>query len=662
MKPYRLVPGLLVLSLLGLATAAAKNDNAAAVPPGLPVSLGDLGAVHRVGAPRLSPDGARIAFAYRDRIHLLRNTGGMPRAVTLAGATAAEPRWSPDGRWLYFVSDRSGSRQLWRLPVHRSGEAEQVTDLPWAVDRPRLSPDGRRLLVVRDDGAEAGGAEERPAPIVIDRLQFKADAGDGYLATPPADHLYSITLESGEVNPLTDGPFSDREPAWGPDGQAVVFVSSRPRHPDIGYANDLWLAAAAHGETSRLRRLTQSERVKSAPAFSPDGAQIAYLSAADDIYGINELRLLPSEGGESRVLTAGLDRTVMDFRFAPDGRSIVFTYANEGARRLARVRLEDGRIEQLIGGRHVVTAMAPGIDGTSGVFRIIGANDAANLYRLHTGGRLEQLTRLNEGFFDARVLGRKESTAYTVADGTRVQAFVTTPPGFDADKRYPAILRIHGGPVNQVTWGYDFTAQYLAARGYVVIEPNPRGSIGRGQAFTRAIEGSWGLTDYPDVMGAVDHLLALGYVDPDRIAVTGYSYGGYMTNVAVTRSDRFMAAAAGAGHSLIIANFGHDIYQKWYRWELGLPTANRDRYDRLSPLLEVEKVTTPTLFLGGRNDWNVPILNSELMYQALRARGIETRLVVYPDTRHGGWRPRFEQDYHRRVVGWFDRFDPATSR
>ena len=278
--------------------------------------------------------------------------------------------------------------------------------------------------------------------------------------------------------------------------------------------------------------------------------------------------------------------------------------------------------------------------------------------RLHafSGGRRQALTNVNDAFHSRVTLGAKETVSFKSADGTEVQAFVTKPPGFVAGRRYPTILHIHGGPVGQFGWGFDFKPQYFAANGYVVIEPNPRGSTGRGQEFVRAIYQTWGITDYDDLIAAVDYAIAAGYADPDRLAVTGYSYGGYMTNTVITRTDRFKAAASGAGHSYIAANYGHDIYQKWYNWELGPPWENREKYDRLSPLLQAGKVTTPTIFLGGREDWNVPLLNAELFYQSLRKRGIDTELVVYPGMHHGGWDPEFEQDYLERVRAWFDKY------
>jgi dipeptidyl aminopeptidase/acylaminoacyl peptidase len=266
-----------------------------------------------------------------------------------------------------------------------------------------------------------------------------------------------------------------------------------------------------------------------------------------------------------------------------------------------------------------------------------------------------RLTSFNDEFMRSVRLGSKQKIGFTSPDGTPVEAFVTKPPGFDPARRYPTVLHIHGGPVGQFAYGYDFTAQYLAANGYVVVEPNPRGSTGRGPDYVRAIYQTWGISDYDDLIAAVDRVIELGYADPGRLAVFGYSYGGYMTNTVITRTNRFKAAASGAGHSLIVANYGHDIYQKWYNWELGVPWENPEKYARLSPLMQVAKVRTPTIFLGGRNDWNVPVLNAELFYQSLRQRGIETQLVVYPDMHHGGWSDDFNKDFLLRVKQWFDR-------
>lgn len=343
-----------------------------------------------------------------------------------------------------------------------------------------------------------------------------------------------------------------------------------------------------------------------------------------------------------------------ELRFSPDGQWIYFLYENLGGAPLARVRPRDGKLETLLGGERQIWGFDVAANGTVAA-NAQNMNDGAEIYSF-AKGRVTKLSGINDEFLRTVARGSKEKVEFSSPDGTRVEAFVTKPPGFTAGRKYPTILHIHGGPVGQFAYGYDFANQYFAANGYVVVEPNPRGSTGRGQLFVRAIYQTWGITDYDDVIAAVDHVVSLGYVDPDRLAVAGYSYGGYMTNTVITRTTRFKAAASGAGHSLIVANYGHDIYQKWYNWELGVPWENLEKYSRLSPLMQVGKVQTPTIFLGGRNDWNVPVLNAELFYQSLKVRGIETELVVYPNTHHGGWSDDFQKDRLLRMRQWFDKY------
>jgi len=420
---------------------------------------------------------------------------------------------------------------------------------------------------------------------------------------------------------------------------------------------DLTLVEAVN--LALARALTDDERVKSDPAFSPDGRFIAFLVAEDGVYGAPQVALMPAGGGEARILTAALDRWVNDFRYSVDGQWIYFAYENLGGNELARVRLSDGRLEKIITGDRALSDFDVAPDGA--IAAQVSAGNRGPEIVAFTRGRERPLTAVNDAFHARVALGSKETVSFKAPDGTDVQAFVTKPPDFVPGRRYPTILHIHGGPVGQFSWGFDFKPQYLAANGYVVVEPNPRGSTGRGQEFVRGIYRTWGITDYDDLMAAVDHVIAQGYADPDRLAVTGYSYGGYMTNVVITRTGRFKAAATGAGHSYIVANYGHDIYQKWYNWELGPPWENREMYDRLSPLLQAGRVTTPTIFLGGRDDWNVPILNAELFYQSLRTKGVPTELVVYPGAHHGGWPTEFERDYLERVRAWFDKYLKGTA-
>jgi dipeptidyl aminopeptidase/acylaminoacyl peptidase len=639
-----------------LLIALIANAAAPASAPQRLVTLDDMNQVKWPDEPWPSPDGKQIAYAVDGRIYVVATNGGEPRAVTSAGSSASDPVWSRDGAWLYFLSDRADKKsQLWKLPLNSFGEATQVTTFERGIDEINFSPDETRLLLSIKGPVEEQAPKAKPEPWVITRLHFKEDAQDGYLTGDRAEHLYTYDLKSRELRQVTSGDDSESEPAWSPDGRSIVFTSNREPDPDESYKNDLWIVAADNTDRGQnLRRLTNDDWVKSAPAFSPDGRTIAYITAEDGVYGIQHVAVIDANGGTPRILTRSLDRWVDELHFSADGQWIYFSYEQLGGVEIARVRVADGKFETVLAGERQIDTLNLGRNGTIAAL-IENTNEPVEVYSL-IRGQLRKLSDINGAFVRGLQVGSKEKIEFASADGTKVEAFVTKPPGFVAGRRYPTILQVHGGPVGQVAYGYDFSNQYLAAHGYVVVEPNPRGSTGRGQEFIRAIYRTWGITDYDDVIAAIDHVVKLGYADPDRLAVTGYSYGGYMTNVIITRTNRFKAAASGAGHSLIAANYGHDIYQKWYSWELGVPWENADKYERLSPLTHAGAVQTPTIFLGGREDWNVPVLNAELFYQSLKKRGIATELVVYPGTHHGGWSDDFERDRLVRIREWFDKY------
>ena len=645
----------LLLIAFAITTTARAGDR----PPdeaSNPITLDDFGAAQSPHSPRVSPDGRRIGYVLDGQIWLVSADDPKPRAITSSATRAWGHRWSSDGSSIYFSSRRDDATQIYELSLDEPGEASQLTHFEHGVASINLSPDEKRVLLAISDNQLLEVAEDaEPKPFVVTRRHFKRDAGNGYIVEGDSRHLYVFDIETREMTQITSGAYEERGGAWSPDGGSIVFASNREEEPDAGHRTDLWIVASdVPGADASLTRLTDSPRPKYSPAFSPDGEHIAYITAEDGVYGVPHIAVIPASGGKPRILTAALDRWVSSFDYSTDGEWIYFTYYDSGAVDLARVRVRDGRIETLADGNQVVLSFDVGESGDI-VVAANTENDAADIYILRDG-QLVRLTDHNRAFFDEHDLGDKVKVSFDNADGVRIDSFITTPPGYEPGRTYPAILHIHGGPQGQFSWGYSFTGQFFASKGYVVIEPNPRGSIGRGQEFARAIYRAWGVPDYHDVIAAVDFAVSKGIADPDRLAVTGYSYGGYMTNVAITQTTRFKAAASGAGHSLIEANVGHDIYQRWYFWELGVPWENRGKYDVHSPLLRAGNVETPTLFLGGRIDWNVPILNAELFYQALKVLGVDSQLVVYPGAHHGGWPETFEKDYLQRVADWFEHY------
>jgi dipeptidyl aminopeptidase/acylaminoacyl peptidase len=274
---------------------------------------------------------------------------------------------------------------------------------------------------------------------------------------------------------------------------------------------------------------------------------------------------------------------------------------------------------------------------------------------LLTDDALEQLTETNAALLARLDLAEVRNVTFSSADGTEVEGFIFTPPDYRPGRRYPTILRIHGGPVSQYDFRFNADAQLLAAQGYVVVISNPRGSSGYGQDFSAALFAKWGVPDFEDVMAAVDYAIAEGYSDPGRLGVGGWSYGGILTDHVIAKTDRFEAAITGASEVNYIANYGHDHYQYYWEAELGLPWESKETWESISVWENVDKIVTPTLVMGGKEDWNVPIQNSEQLYQALKRRGIETELVVYPDESHGIARPSFRKDRWQRYIDWYDR-------
>ena len=661
--------GLALAPRLGAqAPAPAPPAPPASPPSARPFTPDDVLRLRDVREPRISPEGDWVAYTVssadtaEDQNHhaVWMTSWDGTRTVRLTNSKQGEsaPSWSPDGRWLAFLSSRDDEHtQLWLLD-RRGGEGRKVTTLQSDVDDYVWAPDGHRVALVAEDPDTA--KPKTPAPIVIDRFQFKQDES-GYLSKRRR-HLYVVDIETGKATLLTPGDYDDLLPAWSPDGKSLAFVSKRRPDADRDNNWDVYVMEAVPGATPR--QLTTFEGpdddpdYESRPAWSPDGRSIAYLQGGPlklIYYAVQKLAVVPAGGGAPRILTATLDRSVASPAWSADGSSLYFLLEDDRTVLLARVPANGGAVERLVSGPRVVSAFAAGRDGKVAVLASTPIAPA-EVFAVE-GTTLRPLSHQNAEWLTQVKLGTTEPISFKSRDGTPVNGFLVKPADFVPGKRYPTILRIHGGPVSQYQSEFDFQLQTLAGHGYVVVVGNPRGSSGRGERYSTAIYADWGNKDAQDVLAAVDYAVAQGVADPARLGVGGWSYGGILTNYVIAQDRRFKAAVSGAGISNILAGYGTDQYVREYEAELGVPWKTLDTWVKLSfPFLHADRIATPTLFLCGDKDFNVPLLNSEQMYQALRSTGVATQLVIYPGQHHGINKPTYRRDRMVRYLAWYDRF------
>ena len=652
-----------------LPSAAAAQGSRALVP-------GDIYRLRDVGDPRISPDGAWIAYtvtttdSIKDRsdsdVWMVSWDGARTLRLTSSPEGEGSPRWSPDNKYLAFVSGRYESKggQIWLLD-RSGGEAVRLTSLEGGVADYAWSPDGTRIAVVsRDPEADTSKADSAaaraPKPIVIDRYRFKRDS-DGYLEHRRS-HLYIVDVPGGKAVQVTSGDYDDSTPRWSPDGTHLAFVSSREGDPDRENNSDIYVIDALEGASPT--RLTSWHGPDDTPEWSPDGSAIAYLQGSEprlSAYTQDVLAVMASAGGAPRILVTSLDRDVSRPVWTADGRSLWALVTDDRAQHLARIDARDGGVTRVLEGRRVVG----GFDVSAGgrmVARVATASRPYEAFAVEDGS-LRALTQVNDSLMREVSLGTTEDISFRNKDGLTVGALLVKPAGFAPGKKYPLLLRIHGGPNGQDQHAFAFERELFAAHGYLVLAVNYRGSSGRGQEWKKAIFADWGNKEVQDLLAGVDHVLSLGFADPERLGIGGWSYGGILTDYTIATTTRFRAATSGAGSALQTTMYGTDQYIFQYENELGAPWVNPKAWEKVSyPFWHADRIKTPTLFLGGEKDFNVPIGGSEQMYQALRSLGVETQLIVYPGQFHGISRPSFVRDRYERYLAWYDRFlRPVTS-
>jgi dipeptidyl aminopeptidase/acylaminoacyl peptidase len=644
-----------------------------------PFKLDDLARLRDVRDPQLSPDGQWVAYvvatidAKEDKgnthIWMVGYDGKNDRQITFSTDSESAPRWSPDGKYLSFTSSRPGKakgNQVW-LMDRGGGEAYQFTELKGRLQGYEWSPDSKRLaLVIGDPDPEAeaaasptpGTPPKPPKPIVIDRYRYKQD-GQGYLLSGRHSYIYLFDVATKKLDRLTKSSWDESSPSWSPDGSRIAFMSNHADDPDRDPAAQLFVVAATAGASEKQLTKADNRASRARPEWSPDGTRIVFTEGDEKKYGaynMEHLVFVPSDGSAapSRMKAVeDLDRGVSGLRVSGDGKSTNALVTDD--RSVYPISFTRTAVVRLMNPPVVVSSLNSGGGRT-----VLLSGDDTKPTEVYTmeGGTLRQLTHQNDALFAELQIAPTEEVDFKSKDGTEVHGLLTYPLGYVKGSRVPLLLRIHGGPNGQDQHSFSVERQVFAANGYAVLAVNYRGSSGRGQKYSRAIFADWGHYEVEDLEAGVDHVIQMGVADPDRLGVGGWSYGAILTDYMIATDPRFKGATSGAGTAFTVAFYGTDQYIIQYDYEIGPPWNPKawETYQKISyPFLHADRIKTPTLFLGGERDFNVPVQGGQQMYQALRSLGVDTQLIIYPNENHGIQRPSYVRDRYERYLAWYDK-------
>lgn len=628
----------------------------------------DLTAIAVPERPALSPDGGEALYVLRfadgradENVHTIwrvRLDGGTPRPLT-AGRSDTAPAWSPDGQRVAFLRPQDGAAQVWALPLD-GGEAEQLTVLPLGAGAPVWSPDGSTIAFAAPVDSETVPAS---APVVADRLDYRAD-GAGWLRGIRT-HVHVVDVATGRCRQVTTGDWHAGDPAWSPDGTRLAFSAVTGADRDLRPRVPVYVVDATD-TAADSEQVGLADGVGGPVIWTADGAALLVVGRADGPVGHAGLLRIPLDGGDPVNLAAPLDRNVMPGGPGYPGAvphlvddTVLFCVREHGGTALYSVPVDGGEPRPVLtGGGRTVSGLS--VAGSTAVVALATPDSFGELVALElTTGTETVLTEHGAALADVELFPKQERE-FRISDGTVVHGWLIHDPEVTGPR--PLLLDIHGGPHNAWHACADDVHAYhqeLAARGWVVLLVNPRGSDGYGEDFFTAVRDAWGTADAKDFLEPVDTLVAEGIADPARLAVTGYSYGGFMTCFLTSRDNRFAAAVAGGVVTDLTSMAGtSDEGLFLAKYELGAqPWEDRERYAAMSPFARIDEVATPTLVLHGAADLLCPVGQAEQWHAALRARGVPTRLVLYPNESHIfilNGSPSHRVDYNDRIVAWVE--------
>ncbi len=662
------------------------------------ITAEDIYSFQLISEPRFSPDDKSVAYVvttideksdgYHSSIYVVDLETGSSKRLTTANSTDSSIKWSQDGSKLAFISNRKAEHneenpknQIWLIRLD-GGEAWRVSSFDDGVSQFDWSPDSSAFVAqsksAMDSSDENSEEKDDNSDVVhITKLGYRANGTPGFVDQKPVN-LWRVPVDASAPSLLEEtSNFDDRSPAWSPAGQRVAFISNRTDDRDLNFnaVSELWSIPSAGGEARPI--LTGDTASFRSPVWSPDGSSIAVAghwqanrggSVDDDIWVANL-------DGSTYCVTEDFNRSAGDsamsdvfkgsgasYLWTPDGKSIYFLASDSGSTQIYKIPSSGGSVSQITSGDRRISGMSINSDGSKLAYISATGTEPGNLYIADTNGSNERrLTNLNDEFLEGIALQQPEEFWVKSTDGTDVQGWILKPPGFKPEHTYPMILQIHGGPHGMYANAFMHEFQLMAARGYVVVYTNPRGSAGYGEDFTTATHLRWGETDMPDLMAAVDYVVDQGYVDEHRLGVTGGSYGGYMTLWVVGHTDRFKAAVTQRCVSNLYSFYGtSDIGWTFIDYEFGGKAwEHREHFMKYSPVSYVKDMTTPLLIVHSEEDYRCPIEQAEQVFISLKKLGRETELVRFPNENHDlsrSGKPKHRIQRLEYILGWFDRY------
>jgi dipeptidyl aminopeptidase/acylaminoacyl peptidase len=638
--------------------------------------------IQRIGDPQLSPDGLTVAFAVstpdvpnNKSVHSVWSVplaGGIPRKLVDAGD---RPRWSPDGKRIFYTGTAGGNSQIWSMNPDGSGTS-QVTRIATEASGEIVSPDGKYLLVTSEVYPECGADD------ACNARNIAADKGNkvqAHLITgllyrhwttwqgKTRSHLLSVSVDDGKVVDLSPGdkvvpPFSlggSDDYAISPDSREVCFSMNSDDVPAISTNNDLYLVPIGGGSS---RKITTNPGADNSPQYSPDGKYLAWRSQQRAGYESDKWRLAVMERVDGKLTfpVDAVDRSVDTFIWSPDSKRLFFGVVDRGQKSIKFVAAEGGGVGVAVAGSNTLDDMQFTPDGRTIVFtRQSGSSPVEICKATSTGGAATALTHLNDELLNQYQLTPLEDFWVAGAENAQIQSFMVKPPEFSPSHKYPVLMLIHGGPQGEwgESWTYRWNAQVFAAAGYVVIMPNPHGSVGYGQKFTDDINQDWGGKPYADIMAVTDYVAKLPWTDSERMAAAGGSYGGYMIDWILGHTDRFKCLVSHAG-VYDLRSEAESTEELWFPiWEFGgMPWDNPEVYDKWSPSKFVKEFKTPTLVVHGELDFRIPYSQGLQLFTALQLRKVPSQLLIFPDEGHWVLKPQNSAFWYKTFLDWVNNW------